>query len=291
LKKYCGEILLCIAALIWGSSFIIMKSAVDFLTPAVLLTVRFVLAALFLSIIFYKKMKMMTNRQIRNSILTGFCLFMAYYIQTWGLAYTTPGKNAFLTAVYCAIVPFLVWIFYRKIPDIYNFIAAFICVIGIGCVSLNGDLSVNIGDVLTLGGGFLYAFHILMIQKFSENVDGGAFTAFQFVGAAIVAFLVGSCSEDMSIISQIQPSISFQIFYLAFFATAVTMFCQTVGQKHTNECRASLILSLESVFGVIFSVLFYGEKVSFQVMLGFVLIFITIVISETKLSFLKKESI
>lgn len=291
MKNMKGPLLLLTAALIWGSSFIVMKNAVDFLTPAILLCIRFVLAVIFLTIMFYKKMKTFTIQQICGGMLTGCCLFSAYYVQTWGLAYTTPGKNAFLTAVYCAIVPFLVWLFYHKRPDIYNFIAAFICVLGIGCVSLDGQLSMNIGDILTLCGGLLYAVHILMVKKFSNGLDGGAFTAFQFVGGSIVAFFVAILSEDVSIVSQIQPSIFFQLFYLAFFATAITMVCQTIGQKHTSECNASLILSLESVFGVIFSVLLYGEVVTRKVMLGFVLIFVAIIISETKLSFLKRKEL
>lgn len=287
-QKMKGGLLLLTAAMIWGSSFIVMKSAVDFLTPAVLLLVRFTLAAIFLSILFFKKIKTFPRQKIMGGLLTGCCLFGAYYVQTWGLNFTTPGKNAFLTAVYCAIVPFLVWLFYHKRPDVYNFIAAFICVLGIGCVSIDGNLAMNIGDFLTLCGGCLYALHILMIKKFSEGVDGGAFTTFQFVGGAIVAGFFALIGEDITLVTQIDSSIFLQIFYLAFFATAVTMVCQTIGQKYTSECNASLILSLESVFGVAFSVLFYGEILTMKVVLGFVLIFIAIIISETKLSFLKK---
>ena len=290
-KELKGSIMLGIAALIWGSSFIVMKSAVDFLTPAVLLSIRFVLASIFLSILFFKYIKVFPRDKMKGALITGGCLFIAYYVQTWGLQYTTPGKNAFLTAIYCAIVPFLVWLFYKKRPDIYNFIAAFLCVIGIGFVSLNGDLSMNLGDILTLCGGFLYAIHILMVQHFSKDLNEGAFTAIQFVGGAILACIVAIIFEDIQIITQIQSSIFFQIFYLAFFATAMTMVCQTVGQKYTNECRASLILSLESVFGVLFSVLFYGEVLSIPIIIGFAIIFIALIISETKLSFLKTKKI
>jgi len=290
-KELKGSIMLGIAALIWGSSFIVMKSAVDFLTPAVLLSIRFVLASIFLSILFFKYIKVFPRDKMKGALITGGCLFIAYYVQTWGLQYTTPGKNAFLTAIYCAIVPFLVWLFYKKRPDIYNFIAAFLCVIGIGFVSLNGDLSMNLGDILTLCGGFLYAIHILMVQHFSKDLNEGAFTAIQFVGGAILACIVAIIFEDIQIITQIQSSIFFQIFYLAFFATAMTMVCQTIGQKYTNECRASLILSLESVFGVLFSVLFYGEVLSIPIIIGFAIIFIALIISETKLSFLKTKKI
>lgn len=290
-KSMKGSMLLFFAALIWGSSFIVMKSAVDFLTPAVLLFVRFTLASLFLSLLFFNKLKVFPKDKIKGGFLTGCCLFSAYYVQTWGLNFTTPGKNAFLTAVYCAIVPFLVWIFYKKRPDIYNFIAGFLCVIGIGFVSLSGDLTMNTGDLLTLCGGVLYALHILMVKKYSEDVDGIAFTVFQFIGGAIVALCVALLSEDIRVVTQIQSSIFLQLFYLSFFATAVTLVCQTVGQKNTSECKASLILSLESVFGVLFSVVFYGEILTLKIVLGFVFIFVSIVLSETKLSFLKSKKV
>lgn len=284
-----GTIMLFMTALIWGSSFIVMKNATDFLTPAVLLFIRFTMASIILCLLFLKKVKTFPLKKIKYGLLTGCCLFLAYYVQTWGLSYTTPGKNAFLTAVYCAIVPFFVWIVDHKKPDIYNFIAAFLCVIGIGLVSLSGDLSMNIGDLLTLIGGCFYAVHILMVKKLSDGVDGIAFTVFQFIGAACLAFFVSLCSEDFTIMSQIQPSIYFQLFYLAFFATAVCLVCQTIGQKYTSECNASLILSLESVFGVLFSVLFYGEVLKLKVLSGFIIIFIAIIISETKLSFMKRH--
>ena len=155
-------------------------------------------------------------------------------------------------------------------------------------MSLDGNLTMNIGDFLTLCGGFLYAGHILLIKKYSQGIDGGAFTSLQFIGGALVALILALVTEDLSIMTQIQSSIYLQILYLVIFATALTMFCQTTGQKYTSECRASLILSLESVFGVAFSIAFYGEVLTLKVLLGFILIFIAVIISETKLSFLKK---
>lgn len=291
MKNKLGPIMLLMAALIWGSSFIIMKNAVDFLTASTLLFVRFSLASLFLTIMYHKQLKDFPKDKIIGGLITGCCLFFAYYVQTRGLALTTPGKNAFLTAVYCAIVPFLSWLFYQKRPDTYNFIAAFLCVIGIGLVSLDASLSINLGDLLTLGGGFLYAIHILFIKKYSKDVDSGAFTALQFYGGTILAFVIACLFEDITIIRLIKSDIFLQIFYLAFFATALCMLFQTKGQQTTSECNASLILSLESVFGVLFSVLFYGEVLTLKVIIGFVIIFIAIVISETKLSFLKNKKI
>ncbi len=280
--------MLLTAAIIWGSSFIIMKNAVDFLTPAVLLSIRFILASVFLFLIFYKQVFNFPKDKIIGGLITGVCLFSAYYIQTWGLSFTTPGKNAFLTAVYCAIVPFLIWIIYKKRPDTYNFIAAILCILGIGCISLDKDLSVNIGDILTLGSGFLYAIHIILVNYFSQDADKKAFTVYQFIGGSICAIIVSFVYEDVSIVKYITPSIYMQLAYLAFFATGIAMLCQTLGQSYVSECKASILLSLESVFGVLFSILFYNEIVSLKVFTGFLFVFIAIIVSETKLSFLKK---
>lgn len=286
-NKVKGSLLLVLAAMIWGSSFIVMKSAVDFLTPNVLLFIRFSLAAVIMSIMFYKYIKDTKLKDLKGGMITGTCLFLAYLVQTLGLTMTTPGKNAFLTAVYCAIVPFLVWIFYRKRPDNYNFMAAVLCVLGVGLVSLDGDLSINMGDLLTLIGGLFYAFHILAIKKYSKDMHPIKLTTLQFAMTAVLAFLGSLFFEDISLIKQIDSSIIIQIGYLAFFATAVTLLCQNVGQHLVSECNAAILLSLESVFGAFFSVLFYGEILTLKVFLGFIIIFVAIIVSETKLSFLK----
>ena len=286
-NKVKGSLLLVLAAMIWGSSFIVMKSAVDFLTPNVLLFIRFSLATVIMSIMFYKYIKDTKLKDLKGGMITGICLFLAYLVQTLGLTMTTPGKNAFLTAVYCAIVPFLVWIFYRKRPDNYNFMAAVLCVLGVGLVSLDGDLSINMGDLLTLIGGLFYAFHILAIKKYSKEMHPIKLTTLQFAMTAVLAFLGSLFFEDISLIKQIDSSIIIQIGYLAFFATAVTLLCQNVGQHLVSECNAAILLSLESVFGAFFSVLFYGEILTLKVFLGFIIIFVAIIVSETKLSFLK----
>lgn len=290
-NKLKGSFLLLVASLIWGSSFIVMKSAVDFLTPSVLLFVRFSLATLVMIVIFYKYIKDTSIQDIKGGMITGTCLFFAYTVQTIGLTMTTPGKNAFLTAIYCAIVPFLVWVFYHQRPDSYNFIAAILCVSGVALVSLDGDLTMNMGDLLTIVGGFFYALHILAIKKFSQEMHPIKLTTLQFAMTALLALVCSLLFEDITIIKQIDSSVIMQIGYLVFFATALTLLCQNVGQNLVSECNAAILLSLESVFGVLFSVLLYGEVLTLKVVMGFVLIFVAIIISETKLSFIKRRNI
>ena len=104
-KETLGKCMLLMSALIWGSSFIVMKNAVDFISPFTLLCIRFVLSTIFISILFFNKIKKIKKQDLLGGFLAGLALFSAFSIQTFGLQLTTPGKNAFLTAVYCTIVP------------------------------------------------------------------------------------------------------------------------------------------------------------------------------------------
>lgn len=287
-KEILGKCMLLMSALIWGSSFIVMKNAVDFISPFTLLCIRFVLSTIFISILFFNKIKKIKKQDLLGGFLAGLALFSAFSIQTFGLQLTTPGKNAFLTAVYCTIVPLLSWLYFKKKPDKAQIFAAILCFIGVGFVSLDSSLKVNLGDLYTLIGGFLYAVHIIVYEKAMKKTSPIIITALQFAFASIFSFIAASLFEDISVVFHIDSSIYLQILYLAFFATTLCYLFQNVGQKFVNENIAALLLSLESVFGVFFSILFGQEIMTLQIGLGFVIIFISVLISETKLSFLHR---
>ncbi len=278
------------ATLIWGSSFIIVKDVTDTMPTSTLLAIRFVGASLLLSIIFHRSFKNLDKWHVIYGSFFGLLLFTAYSLQTIGITDTTPGKNAFLTAVYVVMVPFMAWGITKKKPDRYNIAAALICLVGIGMVSLTNDLTVRMGDVLTLGGGIFYALHIIAVSKFSENRDPVLLTIFQFAFAGVCATscsLIFDRAGWASIVFNSDMILS--LLYLIVGCTAVALLFQNFGQKYTSPSTASLLLSLESVFGVAFSVAFGREESSVRLYIGFVLIFIAVVISETKLAFLKRS--
>ena len=277
------------AAFIWGSSFFIMKDALDTMPVQYLLAVRFLTGAVLLGLFCWKKWRSFTRDYLwRGAIIGGF-LWLAYSIQTYGLAMTTPSKNAFLTAVYCVIVPFLYWLFARVKPDRYNVIAAVLCVAGVGFVSLTGDLSVNPGDGLTLLCAVFYASHIVAVAKVSPGKDIYLLTVFQFAFAGLYALVLGGATEIFPVEVLSQPEILLPLAYLAVMATTVALLFQNVGQIWSDPASASVILSLESVFGVLCSVLFAGDQVNLRMILGFALIFVAVICSETKFVFLRRK--
>ena len=278
------------AAFIWGSSFFIMKGAVDVLPPLLLLAVRFTGGAVLLGLICWNKWRGFTPDYLwRGAIIGGF-LFLAYAVQTFGLVGTTPSKNAFLTAVYCVLVPFFYWAAARRRPDRYNVLAALMCVAGVGLVSLTGDLRITWGDGLTLCCAVFYAAHIVAVAKVSPGKDIYLLTVFQFAFAALYAWVSGLLTSRLPGPEVLTPDFVVQMAYLVVMATTVALLFQNVGQVWSDPASASVILSLESVFGVLCSVVFYGDPVTPRLLAGFALIFVAVVCSETKFSFLRRRT-
>ena len=276
------RLLIVVATIIWGSSFVIVKDVTGFLTTGWILVVRFSVAAVLLALVFAKKRHLYLQRDyLFYGGLFGVALFLAYYVQTQGLIYTTPGKNAFLTGTYCVLVPFFAWFATRKRPTLINVGAALLCIAGVGLVSLSGDLTVNVGDALTLLCAVFYALHIVLVSRFSQGRDIFVLTMWQFAGVALCALVVALITEPAPVVlTCLSLEQLVQLTYLAVACTTLALLFQNIGQKHLPPSSASLLLSLESPFGVAFSVAFGAETLNAQVLCGFVLIFAAIMVSE-----------
>ncbi len=280
-----GRLALIATTLIWGTSFVVQKNTLDSISTLYLLSIRFTVAAVFLLLLGIKSIKKIDREYIKGGVIMGVLLSAAYIVQTYGLVYTTPGKNAFLTASYCVITPFLFWIFKKQRPDKYNFIAAVLCILGVGLISIDSNLSINKGDALTLMCGIFYALHIMAIDRHAEGKNPALLTAVQFGTAAVITWVLALCFEPFP--TSVPTSAMFSLGYLSIVCTGVCYLLQTFGQKNTPATQASILLTLEAVFGTLVSVIFYHEKMDIRLVIGFAVMFVSVLISETKLSFLK----
>ena len=277
-KDIAGKLCLLLATLVWGTSFFILKNAIDVFPTFFVLAERFSLSAVLIGLIFIKRIIKINKKSALHGIILGLVVAGAYALQTVGLKYTTPSKNAFLTAVYVVLVPFLSWLFLRKKPQIKNIIAAVLCIVGIGLVSLNGDFSIGIGDLLTLLSGIFYALQIVFTAKYASDDDPVQLVFIELSVVGVIFWIVSLSAEKMP--TNVTFTSFLPILYLAFICTAVAQFCQMVGQKHTSSNSAAIILSLETVFGTLFSVIFYHEVLTLQLICGFAIIFIAVLLGE-----------
>lgn len=276
------KLMLLGATIIWGIAFVVMKDAVDVLPPAQLIGVRFLLTGLLMAAVFHRSLAGTVNGPC---LWAGFALgavtFLAFWVQTVGLASTTPAKNAFLTATYCVIVPFLLWGLTRKRPTLANVGAAFMGIAGIGLVSLTaGSFTMEFGDAMTLLCAVFFAAQIIAISHYSKSFNVLALTVYQFLFGGVMGLVLGGLTEPAPDLTALTPEFAFNLFYLVVFASGVCYVLQNVGLAHVAPAQGSLLLSLESVFGVLASVLLYGEVVTGRMMAGFALIFAAILVSE-----------
>lgn len=279
-KKNIGAVLiLFLTAAIWGSSFVFQKCAADQLPSSSVVAGRFTIASILLMVITAKKWKTMDRGCLWGGFLAGFTLSLGQILQTLAMALgTSPGKCAFLTAAYVVVVPFLCWFFLKERPKKNHLLSAVICLIGIGLISLNGGGKMMLGDIVTLICSVVYALNIVAIAVYSPGRDPIVFTMVQIVTAAVCGWIgvpfTGGLPETISL------EAAGSVLYLALFCTALCLSLQTIGLKYVNATVATVILSLESVFGVLFSVLLYHEVLTVRMSIGFAVVFGAVLISQ-----------
>lgn len=286
-KNGIGTAALFATTLIWASSFIILKKTLDTVPVMWVLALRFTGAAVILALFALPSLKKIDRTCVYYGVAMGVVLSAAYILQTFGLYYTTPGKNAFLTSTYCVLVPFLCWALYKKRPDGYNIAAAFLCIVGMALSSLNGDMSLGLGDGLTMLCGAFYALQIIVTDKAVHDRSVLHLTMIQFASAAVVCWVGVLFSGPFPV--DAPASSWWSVVYMCVMCTCICFVLQAFGQRYTPPNTAAIILTLESVFGTILSMIFYHEQISLRVAAGFVLIFAAVLVSETKLAFLRKR--
>lgn len=286
-KSTLGRLCLIGCTFLWGTSFVVLKNALDSMPTLWILAIRFLGAALLMLLFGVKQLSKLDRGYWKGGAVMGVFLAVAYIIQTYGLVYTTPGKNAFLTATYCVLVPFLWWILRRQKPERSNIIAAVICFVGMGLVSLQEHFSVNPGDLITIFCGLFYGLHIIATSVYAKERDAVLLSMVQFLTAAVICFVLAPFVSPFP--SHVPTGTWLSIGYLCVMCTGVCFLLQTIGQKYTPANEVAIFLTLESVFGAAISVLFYHERLTLQVFCGFVLIFLAVLISEAKPAFLQKK--
>ena len=280
MKKSYANILLVIVTIIWGGGFIATDGALDALSPFYIM-IRFMGAAILPCILCFKKLKNLEGYIWRRGLFAGALLFLAFSFQTIGLQYTTPSKNAFLTAVNVVMVPYLLWLYMRKKPNQKEVLASIVCVIGIAFLTLKPDaVGLNIGDMLSIICAFFFATHMIVLERYSRHCDAIVMTALQMLGAGILSTICALLFETPP--AQFELSAVGNLAYLIFISTLLAYLLQTFAQRFTTANSASLILSMEALFATLFSFLFLHEELTLYMIFGAALIFCSVIYIEYK---------
>ncbi len=278
MKKYLAIAGLIAVTVIWGGGFVASDMALKSLRPFQIMAIRFLLATILMGGASIRELKGIDFKELRAGILMGCALFVGFAFQIVGLQYTTPSKNAFLTALNVVMVPFIAFLILKKKISMKSIAGAVMAIFGVGLLSLEKNLSLGLGDALTLVCAVGFAFQIFFTSEFVKKYRAVVLNFVQMLTAVLLSvvslFLFGETEFHVTA----QGWLS--VLYLGIISTALCYLLQTASQRYVDETKAAIILSMESVFGTIFSILILHEQVTLRMICGCVIILAAVIVSN-----------
>ena len=280
-----------LAALIWGTAFVAQSVSADFVEPFTFNAARSVVAFVFL-IILSAVLRHRRRRDFADSaqarptarrdlVLGGLCcgvaLTLAANLQQKGLETTTSGKAGFITALYIVIVPVAGLLFRRRVPRAVWF-GVVLAVAGLYCLCITEDFTISGGDFYVLLCAFCFSAHILVIDHFTQKVDGVELSCAQFLVVTVLSIVGMIATEHPSLSALLQCA--GPILYVGLFSSGVAYTLQILAQKDSNPTVVSLLLSLESVFATVAGALILGDRMSGKEYFGCVLMLAAVVLAQ-----------
>ena len=293
-QKLKGNEMLLLTAMIWGMSFIAQSKGVEDISPVAFTGLRSILGSIVLlpviAVLDWGKKKhnkpvQKINRDlIIGGILCGIVLCLASTLQTMGMVYTSPGKSAFITALYMVIIPIVGLFCGKKLRPVIA-LSVVIATVGLYMICVDSSSGINKGDIITLACSFLFTAHILVIDHFSPKVDGVKLSCIQFFVCGLINLTYMFIFEE----PQLSPIIGCwaSIGFSGIMSCGVAYTLQIVGQKYTDPTSASILMSLESVFAALSSAVLValgwsitGGNMDLREIIGCVLMFGAIILVQ-----------
>lgn len=287
-KKLQGSISLLLATVIWGSAFVAQSVGMDHVGPFTFQAIRCAMATVgMLAVILVfdlgKKdsknfLTRFTDRKLwLGGLFSAIPLCLAVNLQQVGIVYTDAGKSAFLTAMYIIFVP-LIGILLKRRPSPVIPVSVVLAVAGLYFLSCAGASMVNIGDICLLVCAVAFAVQITVIDHFAPHVDPLRLNCLQSAFCAVGSVVIMLFTETPTL-SGIRGS-WWPMCYAGFLSMGAAYSLQIIGQKHLEPSTASLIMSLESVFAAVFGFLFLQEVMTVWELLGCLLVFVAVILSQ-----------
>jgi drug/metabolite transporter (DMT)-like permease len=274
--NYTGIGILVLITVVWGTTFPIVKSAIESLSPAVLIGSRFLVAALVLLPWLFK-----ASRQLwRDGSLIAVVLFISFVTQVIGLTEISSTRAAFITGLNVILVPFFLVFLRHKVP-ITAFVAGAVALFGIGLMSVQGlTLSFSLGDVWVLGCAVSYAAYIVMMDRVVAKYNPLSLAAVQMAVVALLGILWALPEVVSNPPTQAVLDNWFPILYLGVVATALTTLAQSYAQRLVAAFQTAVVYALEPVFAAIFSFWWLGERFTTLGLVGAACILAAMVICQ-----------
>ncbi len=289
-KQLKGVLILLVTAFIWGVAFVAQTVGMESVGVFTFSGVRMLMGALVLLPVILVRDRItgakMTSEELAerrrtdkkaliNGLVLGLVFCVACNFQQYSLLYSSPGKVAFITAIYIFFVPILGLFLGKRVP-LLTWICVALGAVGLYflCMNQNDLGNVNIGDALALICAFAYAVHILLIERFAPNADGLKLSCVQFFVGGVISSILMFIFEDPSWGALFDAAIP--LLYAGVMSCGVAYTLQIIGQKYTESAMASLVMCMESVFAVLAAAILLSDLMSARETVGCIVMFIAI---------------
>jgi drug/metabolite transporter (DMT)-like permease len=293
MKKYTGEVALIFNTLIWGGTFALIKNALTDISPVLFVGLRFGLATLLFLPFVYKHLKNTNRRTLIAGSILGVFYFSGFITQTIGLNLTTATKSGFITGTFVVFIPILQLAIEKRKPKWFNLVGVGFVLVGLVMLSSKGNnvfeffeqigSDFNLGDFFTLICALLFAFQVVYVDIFTKKYDYLPMVFTQLLitglGGILISIILSSTGIEMIKFAANANVIS-SILYTAIFASIVATIIQLRYQKTVSPTKAGIIFSIEPIFAAVFANFLLSEKISNFGLIGSVLIFVGLIVSE-----------
>ena len=294
MKKYQANLGLLMCALIWGTGFIATDIAFDSYTPMQVQFLRFGIAAILLLLFLLIKKEKINMEALKIGSIMGLVFFVAYSFQSYGMEITTPSKNAFFTNTNVIFVPLIMFLYFKTKITRRFFIGLITILLGYFLIiftfnvfnlkanflSLEANLTFNFGDFLTIVGAVGFALHIVLTSIYSQRYKASELLFAQMMVSTIGSFII-MLFEKSSL--TFVPIPFLLCLYMAIFSSIIAYGGQIIFQKYTEASPAAIILSLESPFAALFSIIFAREHFFNGLIVGGIFVVIGIILIESNI--------
>ncbi|MEH7157364.1 DMT family transporter [Neobacillus drentensis] len=287
-KPLVADISLLLVTIIWGTTFVLVQNAIDFLEPFSFNAIRFLTAAILLILLLVlfekRQLKQLDRKLLLSGVFIGFWLFLGYATQTIGLLYTTSSKAGFITGLNVVLVPLFSMMLLKQFPSRNAVLGVLTATIGLFLLTMTDVTGLNKGDGLVFICAISFALQIIYTGKFSSKYPTMLLTVVQISTVAILSIISSFIFEDWK--QSFNPDILLTkdviiaLIITSVFATALAFLVQTNFQKYTSATRVALIFAMEPVFAAITGFYWANERLSYSALVGCILIFAGMIFAE-----------
>lgn len=283
-----ADLFLIMITMLWGASCLLTKIGLGGIQEFNLITLRFIIAFLLSSIVFWKKFQNFSRKTVMYAAILGGILFTVFAFMTFGVKYTTASNAGFLTCLASAFIPIILFLYKKQLPEIKVVISICLTFLGICLLSLNGKLQFNKGDLLCILCSLSFSIHIIVAGNLTREVDSVSLGVLQLGFVGLYSLVFSFIFEAPRLPTTNQSW--FTVIALSIFCTAIAFIVQMVAQKYTTPTHTGLIFSLEPVFAATFAFVFAGEILPLRGYIGGIILIISIILVEIDIKYKFKKS-